>query len=198
MTVPKSLRGRTLQDRYFPQRLNRKLGIQVLLQSVALIAEPLPDGLETFGNFAEFRRGFSAVRSKARKLGLNKAALPTVTSPREPKPAPKPKPLSAAVTADPAPAATALPGFPEDSGTTFRAMGQWFGAVPLLDHHPGQCRWIVSDVWPFGIAARRPWTARRCADSISDASSFPAARRSTCSAAAAGWGWTRRDEDGAF
>jgi hypothetical protein len=111
MTVPKSLRGRTLQDRYFPQRLNRKLGIQVLLQSVALIAEPLPDGLKTFGNFAEFRRGFSAVRSKARKLGLNKAALPTVTSPREPKPAPKPKPLSAAVTADPAPAATALPGF---------------------------------------------------------------------------------------
>jgi hypothetical protein len=34
----------------FPQRLNRKLGIQALLQTVPLIAEPLPDGLETLGN----------------------------------------------------------------------------------------------------------------------------------------------------
>jgi hypothetical protein len=77
-----------LQDRYFPRRLNRKLGIEALLQTVPLIAEPLPDGLETFGNFAEFRRGFSPVGSKARKLGLNKAAPPTVTSPPEAKPAP--------------------------------------------------------------------------------------------------------------
>jgi hypothetical protein len=56
--------------------------------------------------------------------------------------------LSAAVTADPAPAKTALPGFAEDAGATFRAMANGFGVVRLLDHHPGQCRWIVSDVWP--------------------------------------------------
>jgi hypothetical protein len=78
-------------------------------------------------------RGFNAVRGKARNLGLRKAAHPRVivkSSPPEVKPAPKPKPLSAAVTADPAPV---LDGF---------------STVSLFDHHPGQCRWIVSDVWP--------------------------------------------------
>jgi hypothetical protein len=72
-------------------------------------------------------RGLNAVRSKVQNLGLKKAAPPTV---REAKPAPKPKPLSAAVTADLAP----LPN--------------GFSAVSLLDHHPGQCRWIISDAWP--------------------------------------------------
>jgi hypothetical protein len=38
--------------------------------------------------------------------------------------------LSAAVTADPALA-------PNGSST-----------VSLFDHHPGQCRWIISDIWP--------------------------------------------------
>jgi hypothetical protein len=72
-------------------------------------------------------RGLNAVRSKVQNLGLKKAAPPTV---REAKPAPKPKPLSAAVTADPAP------------------VPNGFGAASLFDHHPGQCRWIISDVWP--------------------------------------------------
>jgi hypothetical protein len=55
---------------------------------------------------------------------------PTVTNSREAKSAPKPRPLSAAVTPESAPATNGL------------------GTVALLDHHPGQCRWIVSDVWP--------------------------------------------------
>jgi hypothetical protein len=70
-------------------------------------------------------RGFNAVRGKAQKLGMKKAAPPTVTSPREAKPAPKP-PLSAAVISD-----SAL--VPND-----------FSAVSLLDHHPGQCCWIIN------------------------------------------------------
>jgi hypothetical protein len=73
-------------------------------------------------------RRLNAVKSKARNLGLRKEAPPTVTAPRGP--APKPRSLSAAVTAESAPA-------PND-----------FGTVALLDHRPGQCRWIVSDVWP--------------------------------------------------
>jgi hypothetical protein len=52
--------------------------------------------------------------------------------------------LSAAVTADPA-LTEALPG---DSGTALCGVSNGFGAVSLIDHHPGQCRWIVSDVWP--------------------------------------------------
>jgi hypothetical protein len=27
-------------------------------------------------------------------------------------------------------------------------MPNGFSAVSLFDHHPDQCRWIVSDVWP--------------------------------------------------
>jgi hypothetical protein len=108
-------------------------------------------------------RGFTAVRSKAQHLGLRKAARLAGTalpdsqeipvrakrpSPREAKPATKPKPLSAAVTADPAPAGTGSPGFPGDSGTALRAVPDGFSAVSLFDRHPGQCRWIISDVWP--------------------------------------------------
>jgi hypothetical protein len=73
-------------------------------------------------------RGRNAVRSKAQNLGLKKTAPPTVTS-KPVKPAPKPRSLSAAVTEDPAP------------------MPSGFGAVTLLDHHSGQCRWM-SEVWP--------------------------------------------------
>jgi hypothetical protein len=73
-------------------------------------------------------RRVNAVKSKAQNLGLRKDAPPKVTSPRGP--APKPRSLSAAVTAESAPAANG------------------FGAVALLDHRPGQCRWIVSDTWP--------------------------------------------------
>jgi hypothetical protein len=72
----------------------------------------------------ELGRGRNSVRSKAQNLGLRKAP-----SPQEAKPTPKPKSLSAAVTTD----STAPDGF---------------RAVSLLDHHLGQCRWIVSDVWP--------------------------------------------------
>jgi hypothetical protein len=85
-------------------------------------------------------RGRNSVRSKAQNLGLRKAAPPTVivkSSPPEPKPAPKPRPLSAAVTAD------STPG-PGQNG----AAGPGFSSVSLLDHHLGQCRWIISDVWP--------------------------------------------------
>jgi hypothetical protein len=73
-------------------------------------------------------RRVNAVKSKAQQLGLRKNGPPTVTAPRGP--APKPRSLSAAVTAESAPAPNG------------------FGTVALLDHHPGQCRWIVSDVWP--------------------------------------------------
>jgi hypothetical protein len=76
-------------------------------------------------------RGFSAVRSKVQKMGLKKATPPTViVKSREAKPTPKPKSLSAAVTSD----AALVPN--------------GFGAVSLFDRHPGQCRWIISDVWP--------------------------------------------------
>jgi hypothetical protein len=93
------------------------------------------------------------------------------------KPAPKPRWLSAAVTGDSALTAlpgwakplpeslgkpggaggppgedAVLTGSPGDS-TTAPASGKdqeahGFSAVSLLDHHSGQCRWIVSDVWP--------------------------------------------------
>ena len=85
-------------------------------------------------------RGRNSVRAKAQHLGLRKDAPPTVTS----KPTPKPRSLSAAATADPV--LTALPGSPGDSDTTLQTAP--VSAVPLLDHHLGQCRWIVSDVWP--------------------------------------------------
>jgi hypothetical protein len=86
----------------------------------------------------ELGRGLNSVRAKAQRLGLRKdGPAVTVSSPREAKPSPKPRPLSAAVTADPAPA-----------GTAFQAVPVGFSAVPLLDHRPGQCRWIISDVWP--------------------------------------------------
>jgi hypothetical protein len=78
-------------------------------------------------------RGFNAVRGKARNLGLRKAAHPTViVKSGEAKPAPKPRPLSAAVISDPA----------------LRTVPNGFSAVSLFDHQSGQCRWIVSDVWP--------------------------------------------------
>jgi hypothetical protein len=100
-------------------------------------------------------RGRNAVRSKIQNLGLKKAAPPTATakpSSREAKPAPKPKPLSAAVTEDPLPARAALSGWQpglRDSGAALRAVPDDFSAVALLDHRPGQCRWIISDgVWP--------------------------------------------------
>jgi hypothetical protein len=92
-------------------------------------------------------RGRNSVRSKAQNLGLRKDAPPTVTS----KPATaRPRSLSAAATADPV--LTALPGLPavpDEAAAGFPIPhGGPFSAVPLLDHHPGQCRWIVSDVWP--------------------------------------------------
>jgi hypothetical protein len=87
------------------------------------------------------------------------------------KPAPKPRSLSASGTADLAirsgyhpdggditPAGEISPGgdpttgrnspaeLPEDSIKGQEAHG--FSAVSLLDHHPGQCRWIVSEAWP--------------------------------------------------
>ena len=46
--------GKLLQDRHHPLRLNRRLGISALLQTVTLIGEPLPPGLETFTHFADF------------------------------------------------------------------------------------------------------------------------------------------------
>jgi hypothetical protein len=82
-------------------------------------------------------RSFTAIRSKAQNLGLKKAPPPPVRSAREAKPAPKPKPLSAAATTD---SPSAL-----DQND---AAGPGFSSVTLLDHHPGQCRWIISDVWP--------------------------------------------------
>jgi hypothetical protein len=84
------------------------------------------------------------VRGKARSLGLRKATQPSViVKSRETKPAPKPRSLSAAVSADSLLAGPVLPGF---SGGGQEAHG--CSLVPLLDHHSGQCRWIVSDVWP--------------------------------------------------
>jgi hypothetical protein len=97
-------------------------------------------------------RGRNAVRSKAQHLGLKKDGPPTVTS-KPAKAAPKPRSLSAAVTADPV--LTALPGFPEDDAIfaappddTKSNPGTTSRTVSLFDHRPGQCRWIVSDVWP--------------------------------------------------
>jgi hypothetical protein len=104
-------------------------------------------------------RSSNSVKSKAQHLGLKKDGPPTVTS----KPAPKPRSLSAAVTTDPV--LTALPGFPEEdavltgsarssgtdltnSDTTLQAMPDRNNTVSLFDHHLGQSRWIVSDVWP--------------------------------------------------
>ncbi len=87
-------------------------------------------------------RGRNAVRSKIQNLGLKKPVPPTVianSSPREAKPARKPRSLSAAATEEPEPAGTA---------TALRAVRDGFGAVSLFDHRPGQCRWIISDVWP--------------------------------------------------
>jgi hypothetical protein len=76
-------------------------------------------------------RGRDAIRSKAQNLGLKKPAPPTViVKSGEAKPAPKPRSLSAAVTEDLVP------------------VPNGFSAVSLLDHHLGQCRWIISDVWP--------------------------------------------------
>jgi hypothetical protein len=81
-------------------------------------------------------RRVNAVKSKAQNLGLRKDAPPTVTTPRQP--SPKPRSLSAAVHEEstPPPGRTGLTGLHS------------FGTVALIDHHPGQCRWIVSDVWP--------------------------------------------------
>jgi hypothetical protein len=53
-SAPTGLRGNLLQDRHHPLRLNRRLGISALLQTVTLIGEPLPPGLETFTHFADF------------------------------------------------------------------------------------------------------------------------------------------------
>jgi hypothetical protein len=75
-------------------------------------------------------RRVNAVKSKAQHLGLKKDGPPTVTTPRGP--APKPRSLSAAVSTESAPTPN----------------GFGFGTVALIDHHPGQCRWIVSDTWP--------------------------------------------------
>jgi hypothetical protein len=82
-------------------------------------------------------RSFNAIRSKIQGRGLKRDGPPTVAS-KPPKPAPKPRSLSAAVTAD----STPVPG---RNGTA----GPEFSTVSLLDHHPGQCRWIVCDVWPI-------------------------------------------------
>jgi hypothetical protein len=85
-------------------------------------------------------RGRNAVRSKAQNLGLRKDGQPTVvvkSPPREAKPTPKPRSLSAAVTAE------STPG-PAVQGQETHG----WGGVSLFDHHPSQCRWIVSDVWP--------------------------------------------------
>jgi hypothetical protein len=104
-------------------------------------------------------------------LGLRKAAHPIVKSPpKETKSAPKPRSLSAAATGwnsltePPGDSGKAQP-FPDsaESGKAFGqgheahsptapgqngAAGPGFSSVSLLDHHRGQCRWIVSDVWP--------------------------------------------------
>lgn len=53
--------------------------------------------------------------------------------PREAKPVPKPKSLSAAAIVDASAVTNGMAPCP---------------AVPLLEHHAGQCRWIVSGVWP--------------------------------------------------
>jgi hypothetical protein len=53
-TAPAGLRGKLLHDRHHPFRVNRRLGISALLQTVALIGEPLPPSLETFTHFADF------------------------------------------------------------------------------------------------------------------------------------------------
>ena len=106
----------------------------------------------SIGAIAEqFGRSYNAVRAKARSLRLKKDGPPTVTS-KPAEPAPKPRPLSAAVTSwnsltgllgeD-----AVLTGFPGDSDSSF-AHAHALGGVSLLDHHAGQCRWIVSDVWP--------------------------------------------------
>jgi hypothetical protein len=85
----------------------------------------------------ELGRGLNSVRAKIQHLGLKRTAPATVTV----KPKPVPRSLSAAVTADPA--GTALPDWP---GGAFPVPDDF--SVPLLDHHSGQCRWIISAVWP--------------------------------------------------
>jgi hypothetical protein len=78
----------------------------------------------------ELGRSSNSVKSKAQNLGLRKDGPPTVTA----KPTPRPRSLSAAVTEDMTPS---------------RVLQQAdFSAITLLDLKCGQCRWIVSDVWP--------------------------------------------------
>jgi hypothetical protein len=52
--APAGLRGRCLADRHYPFSLNRRLGIQALLQTVTLIGRPLPNDLGTYQKFTEF------------------------------------------------------------------------------------------------------------------------------------------------
>jgi hypothetical protein len=85
---------------------------------------------------AELGRPFNSVRSKAQKLGLTRDGPPAVTGnpqPRQAMVAAKPKSLSAAAAVD---------SISAPNGRPFCA------AVSLLEHHAGQCRWLVSDVWP--------------------------------------------------
>jgi hypothetical protein len=51
---PSGLRGLCLQDRMLPFSLNRRLGINALLQTVTLMGQPLPEDLTTFKRFTEF------------------------------------------------------------------------------------------------------------------------------------------------
>jgi hypothetical protein len=93
------------------------------------------------GAIAVERRSLNSVRAKAQHLGLKKDGPPSVTV----KPAkPALRSLSAAVTEALAPPSVAelwAPALGAISGNSRQG-------VPLLDHHPGQCRWIISDVWP--------------------------------------------------
>jgi hypothetical protein len=77
----------------------------------------------------ELGRGLNAVRAKVQHLGLKKDGPPTV------KLKSVPRSLSAAVPESLLP--VPLPSVPDG-----------FNSVLLLDHRPGQCRWIISDVWP--------------------------------------------------
>ena len=86
------------------------------------------------------KMGRNAVRSEAQNLGLRKDGPPTVTS-RSAKPAPKPRPLSAAVTGW-----DSLTGLPGEDAVLKGQEAHGFSAVSLFD--PGQCRWMISDVWP--------------------------------------------------
>jgi hypothetical protein len=76
-------------------------------------------------------RSSNSIKNKAQNLRLKKDGPPTV------KAEPRPRSLSVAVTTEPV--LTALPGFQQ---------AEVLQGVALLDHHLGQCRWIVSDVWP--------------------------------------------------